>query len=134
MTLRRLFLAVASVALAVVLIAVLIKVGKIDLRVTLQQLRSVSLSSFTKLVLLNVLLAYFSSEKWRSIDAAWRHASDSVPSRTTSFALTSVGLALGMVLPIQISMATARTLGTYVHGRPLKRGTAGTCWSRALTS
>lgn len=126
MTLRRSLLVVASVALAIVLIALLIKVGKIDLRVTLQQLRSVSLISFTKLVLLNGLLVYFSSEKWRSIDAAWRRSSDSVPSRTTSYALTSAGLALGMLLPIQIAMATARTLGTYVHGRPLKRGTAGT--------
>ena len=126
MTLRRSLLAVASVALAIVLIALLIKVGKINLRVTLQQLRSVSLISVTKVVLLNVLLVYFSSEKWRSIDAAWRHSSDSVPSRTTSFALTSAGLALGMLLPVQLAMATARTLGTYVHGRPLKRGTAGT--------
>jgi len=125
-TLRRLFLAIASVALAIVLVALLIKIGKIDLRVTLQQLRSVSLFSFAKLVSLNVLLVYFSSEKWRSIDAAWRHSSDSVPSRTTSYALTSAGLAMGMLLPVQVSMATARTLGTYVHGRPLKRGTAGT--------
>jgi len=121
-----LFLAIASVALAIVLVALLIKIGKIDLRVTLQQLRSVSLFSFAKLVSLNVLLVYFSSEKWRSIDAAWRHSSDSVPSRTTSYALTSAGLAMGMLLPVQVSMATARTLGTYVHGRPLKRGTAGT--------
>lgn len=126
MTLRRSFLAVASVALAIVLIALLIRVGKINLRVTLQQLRTVSLISFTKLVLLNVLLVYFSSEKWRSIDAAWRQSSDSVPSKPTSFALTSAGLALGMLLPVQLAMATARTLGTYVHGRPLKRGTAGT--------
>ena len=58
MTLRRSLLAVASVALAVVLIALLIKVGRINLRVTLEQLRSVSLISFTKLALLNVLLVY----------------------------------------------------------------------------
>ena len=126
MTLRRALLAAASVALAILLIVLLIKVGKIDLRVTLQQLKSVSLISFTKLALLNVLLVYISSAKWRSIDAAWRRSSDSVPSRITSFTLTSAGLALGMLLPVQLAMATARTLGTYVHGRPLKRGTAGT--------
>ena len=39
MTLRRALLAVASVALAIALIALLIKVGKIDLRVTVQQLQ-----------------------------------------------------------------------------------------------
>lgn len=126
MTLRRALLAVASAALGIVLIALLIKVSNIDLRVTAQQLRNVSLIAFAKLVALNVLLVYFSSEKWRSIDAAWRRSSDSVPSRTTSFTLTSAGLALGMLLPVQIAMATARTLGTYVQGRPLKRGTAGT--------
>ncbi len=126
MTLRRSLLAVASIGLAILLIALLIKVGKINLRVTLQQLRSVSLISFAKLALLNLLLVYFSTEKWRSIDAAWRRSSDSVPSRTTSFALTSAGLALGMLFPVHLAMATARTLGTYVHGRPLKRGTAGT--------
>ena len=126
MTLRRFLLAIASLALAVLLIALLIKVSKIDLRVTARQLESVSLLSFTKIVLLNVLLVYFSSEKWRSIDAAWRRSTDSAPSRMTSFTLTSAGLALGMLLPVQLAMATARTLGTYVHGRPLKRGTAGT--------
>jgi Lysylphosphatidylglycerol synthase TM region len=126
MALARLLLVVVSVVLAVFLIALLVKVAKIDLRVTLQQLLSVSLISFTKLVLLNCLLVYFSSEKWRSIDAAWRRSSDSVPSRATSFALTSAGLALGIFVPAQFAMATARTLGTYVHGRALKRGTAGT--------
>jgi hypothetical protein len=125
-TVRRALLAVASAGLGILLIALLIKVGRLDLRVTAQQLRSVSLIAFGKLVALNVLLVYLSSEKWRSIDAAWRRSSDSVPSRTTSFALTSAGLALGMFLPVQIAMATARTLGTYFHGRPLKRGTGGT--------
>jgi lysylphosphatidylglycerol synthase-like protein len=125
-TLRRALLAVASLTLAILLIALMIKIGKINLWLTLQQLQSVSLISFAKLVLLNVLLVYFSNEKWRSIDAAWRRFSDSVPSMTTSFTLTSAGLALGMLLPVQLAMATARTLGTYFHGRPLKRGTAGT--------
>jgi uncharacterized membrane protein YbhN (UPF0104 family) len=33
---------------------------------------------------------------------------------------------MGIFLPLQLAMAAARTLGTYVHGRALKRGTAGT--------
>lgn len=126
MKMRRSLLTVASVALAIALIAVLINVGKIDLRLTLQQLKNVSLISFTKLVVLNALLVYLSTEKWRTIDAAWRSPSDSVPSRTTSYALTSVGLAVGIILPVQLAMATARTLGTSIHGGALKRGTAGT--------
>jgi hypothetical protein len=126
MTTRRSFLMTASVALAFALIVLLVKIGKVDLGVTLQQLKSVSFISFAKIALLNALLVCLSTEKWRSIDASWRRSSDSVQPRITSYALTSVGLALGIFLPLQLAMATARTLGTYVHGRALKRGTAGT--------
>jgi uncharacterized membrane protein YbhN (UPF0104 family) len=126
MKLRRLILMLASIALAFVLIVLLVKVGKVDLRVTLQQLKSVTLIAFAKIVLLNAFLVYLSTEKWRSIDAAWRRPSDSIQPKITSYAVTSVGLAMGVFLPLQLAMATARTLGTYIHGRALKRGTAGT--------
>jgi uncharacterized membrane protein YbhN (UPF0104 family) len=129
---RRSFLVGASVALSVVLIALLIRISRIDLRETFRQLQSVSLISFSKLALLNCLLVYLSTEKWRSIDAAWRHPSDSVPSRTTSFAVTSAGLALGILLPAQLAMATARTLGTYIYGAALKRGTIGTLFEQSF--
>jgi uncharacterized membrane-anchored protein len=79
MTMRRLFQMVLSVALALALIVLLVKVGKVDLRVTLQQLKRVSLMSFAKIALLNALLVYLSTEKWRIIDAAWRCPSDSAP-------------------------------------------------------
>lgn len=126
MTLRRTLLMIASGVLAIALIVLLIKAGKVDLRVTLEQLKSVSLVAFSRILLLNALLVYLSTEKWLSIDAAWRRPSDSIPPRITSYALTSIGLAVGIVLPVQVAMATARTLGTYVHGGALKRGTAGT--------
>jgi uncharacterized membrane protein YbhN (UPF0104 family) len=132
MSLRRVLLALASTALSVVLIALLIRVGKIDVRLTLHQLEGVSRTVFIKLVLLNALLIYISTEKWRSIDAALRHASDSVPPRTTSFAVTSAGMALGLVIPVQLGMTVARTLGTSVYGRPLKRGTAGTLFEQSF--
>jgi uncharacterized membrane protein YbhN (UPF0104 family) len=126
MTLRRVFLLLASVALGVILVVLLIRIGKIDLRLTLQQLKTVSPIAFLKLVLLNGILVYLSTAKWRSIDAFLRRPSDSVPSRITSFAVSSAGMALGLILPVQLGMTAARTLGTYVHGRPIKRGTAGT--------
>jgi uncharacterized membrane protein YbhN (UPF0104 family) len=132
MTLRRSFLWAASAALTVFLIVLLIKISKLDLRVTLQQLRSVSWLSFTKLVLLTTLHVYLSNLKWRRVDASLRHASDSAPSRTMSFALTSTGVALGQILPVQLSMSAARTLGTYFHGRALKRGTGGTLFEQAF--
>jgi len=126
MTLRRVLLLLASIALGVVLVALLIRVGKIDLRLTLRQLKSVSPLAFAKLVLLNALLVYLSTAKWRSIDKALRRPSDSVPSRVTSFAVSSAGMTLGLFLPVQLGMTAARTLGTYMHGRPIKRGTGGT--------
>ena len=131
-TLRRVFLLLASIALGVVLIYLLIRVGKIDLRLTLLQLESVRRVAFVKLVLLNGLVVYLSTAKWRSIDAVLRRSSDSVPSRITSFAVTSAGMSLGLVLPVQVGMTAARTLGTYFYGRPLKRGTVGTLFEQSF--
>ena len=69
---RRFFWGVGSLALTASLIVLLVKISRIDLRDTVQQLRSVTWLSFAKLLLLNGLLVYLSTEKWRSIDAAWR--------------------------------------------------------------
>lgn len=132
MNLRRSLLGIASIALTIFLVVLLIRISKIDLRVTLQQLRSISWLAFAKLLFLNGLLVYLSTEKWLSIDAAWRRSSDTVPSRATAFAHTSAGLALGILLPVQLAMSTARTFGTHVHGRALKRGTAGTIFEQGF--
>jgi uncharacterized membrane protein YbhN (UPF0104 family) len=115
-----------------VLVYVLIKVSKLDFRVTLQQLQSVSWVAFTKLVLLTGGHVYLSSLKWRCVDASLRRASDSAPSRMMSFALTSTGVALGQILPVQVSMSAARTLGTYFHGKAFKRGTGGTLFEQSF--
>ena len=132
MSLKRALLLIASFGLSVVLIALLIRVAKVDIWATLRQLKSVSWAAFFELVLLNCLLNLISTEKWRSIDVTLRHSTDSIPSRTASFTLTSAGLALGIFLPVQFAVATARTLGTYVHGGALKRGTAGTLYEQSF--
>ena len=132
MNVRRSFLWATSAALTVFLIVLLIKISKLDLRVTVQQLKSVSWVSFSELVLLTGLHVYLSSLKWRRVDANLRRSSDSAPSRTMSFALTSTGVALGQILPVQLSMSVARTLGTYFHGRAVKRGTVGTLFEQAF--
>ena len=132
MTLRRSFFWTASAALTVFLIVLLIKISKLDLHVTVQQLKSVSWISFSKLVLLTAVHVYLSSLKWRRVDASLRRPSDSAPSTTMSFALTSTGVALGQILPVQVSMSAARTLGTYFHGRAFKRGTGGTLFEQAF--
>jgi uncharacterized membrane protein YbhN (UPF0104 family) len=132
MRLRRVFFALASVTLSIVLIALLIRVGKIDLRLTLSELRDVRRMVWVKLVLLYGLLIYFSTEKWRSIDAAVRHASDPVPSKYASFAVTGAGMALGLVIPVQLGMTAARTLGMSIYGNTLKRGTASTLFEQSF--
>jgi uncharacterized membrane protein YbhN (UPF0104 family) len=129
---RRLSLGIASAALTILLIILLVKIGKIDFRLTLQQLRSVTLVSLAELVLLTGLHVYLSSQKWRCVDAALRRPSDSVPSRTMSYAFTSIGVALGQILPVQVSMSIARTVGTYFQGGALRRGTGGTLFEQSF--
>lgn len=132
MTRRRALLLVASFALSGFLIVVLVKVGKINLHATLEHLRHVSRIAFAGLVVLTALHIYLSNLKWRKIDAFLRRSSDSAPSGTASFAFTSLGVVLGQILPVQISMSAARTIGTYFYGSPLKRGTAGTLFEQSF--
>ena len=132
MNVRRCFLWGLSAGLTVVLILLLIRVSKLDFRVTLLQLRGVSGFSFFTLVLLTAGHIYLSSLKWRCVDARLRSVADAAPSRYMSFALTSLGVALGQLLPVQLSMSLARTLGTYFYGKALRRGTGGTLFEQAF--
>jgi uncharacterized protein (TIRG00374 family) len=132
MSVKRALQLIASFALSVALMALLINIAKIDVRLTLRHLRAVSWIAFAKIVLLSCLFNLLSTERWRSIDATLRRSTDSVPSRTASFALTSAGVALGIFLPVQLAVATTRTLGTYVHGGALRRGTAGTLYEQSF--
>jgi len=132
MRVRRILFLVFSVALAAGLVVLLIHLGKVNLHVTARMLRNVSVLNFAELVGLNALLIGISTARWRLIDAALRHPSDSVPSRTTAFFVTSMGMALGLILPVQIGMTTARTIGTHAYGRTLKRGTGGTIFEQSF--
>ena len=133
MKLRRIALFLVSVVLAIGLTLLLIRLGKVNLRLTWHQLERVSAVDFIKLVLLNCLLVYLSTEKWRSIDVALRRSSDFVPSRIASFFISSAGMALGLILPVQLGMVhLARTIGTNINGRALKRGTVGTLFEQGF--
>lgn len=132
MKLSRILLAVVSVALAAVLIVLIIRIGDIDLHATWHDIARANRLALVGLVLLNILLIYLSTEKWRSVDAALRTASDPVPSRTAAFGFTSAGMALGQILPVQLGMTTARTFGTHFYGSPLKRGAAGTLFEQSF--
>ncbi len=132
MSRRRAALLAASFALGGLFIAALIKVGKINLYATFEHLEHVNRAAFAGLVALTAVHIYLSSLKWRKIDAALRRSSDSAPSQVTAFSLTSIGVVLGQMLPVQIAMSTARTVGTYFYGSPLKRGTGGTLYEQGF--
>lgn len=129
---RRIAMFIVCVAAGVILTWVLVRVGKIDLRLTLRQLGNVSPAAFARLLLLNFLMVALSAEKWRCVDATLREPSDSVPSRISTFAFTSIGMALGLLLPVQFGMMSARTLGTYFYGKPFRRGAGGTLFEQSF--
>ncbi len=132
MNLRRVLLFLVSVAIAALLIGVLIHLGKVDLSLTLQQLEHANLISVIIMVLFNCLLVYLSTVKWRMVDVALRSSVDAVPSQVTSFFITSVGMALGLIIPTQIAMAIARTFGAHGYGKAIRRGTAGTVYEQSF--
>lgn len=132
MRMRRSVLLLASILLGALLVWLLIRLGKVDLLAMRHQIGQVSLANFGKLALLNGLLIQLSTMRWRIIDAALRHPSDSVPSWIAAYSMSSAGMALGMILPVQLGMTVARTAGTHAYGRTLKRGTGGTIFEQSF--
>lgn len=125
-------LLLVSVALGAALIWILIRLGKVNVAATLRQTESVRPYDFLVLAGLNALLVGLSTVKWRSVDAALRRDSDAVPSRIAAYSMSSLGMALGLLLPVQLGMTAARTVGTHVYGRTLKRGTGGTLFEQSF--
>jgi uncharacterized membrane protein YbhN (UPF0104 family) len=132
MKLRSLLVGAASAAIGVALIIVLVRAGHIDVRATLGQLRYVNRMLLAKLVLLTGFHILLSDLRWRTIDSVLRSPSDSSPSMLASFTVTSLGVVLGQILPVQVSMTTARTLGTHFYGRAAKRGALGTLFEQSF--
>ena len=129
---RRRLLIAASSALGVTLIIIFVEAAKTDLSLTLKQLQGVRLADFTKVVALTACHIYLSNWKWRAVDAALRCPTDSAPSQLLSFVLTTAGVTLGLLLPVQLTTTSTRTLGTYVHGRAIRRGTTGTLFEQSF--
>lgn len=132
MKLRRILSLIISALLGGLFLVLLIHLGNVNLRVTLEMLRHVSAVDFLELVSLNGLLVGLSTVKWRAIDAVLRRASDKVPSRMTVFFLSGMGMALGLILPVQLGMTAARTIGVRSYGGTLKRGTGGTVYEQGF--
>jgi uncharacterized membrane protein YbhN (UPF0104 family) len=88
--------------------------------------------AFVRLALLFALNSFLSSEKWRMTDRVISDGEGNPLPRSTAFGLTTMGVALGQFLPIQVSMSIARTLGTLFYGRALRRGTVATLFEQAF--
>lgn len=132
MNLRKTILAFGSITASVALIALLIKVSRIDLHAMLALLRSVDRFAFLRLTLLMGFNTYLSSQKWWLVDRAVRRRNDLPLPQRTCLTLTSIGVALGQILPVQIAVSIARTLGSWACGGAFLRGTLGTLFEQAF--
>jgi uncharacterized membrane protein YbhN (UPF0104 family) len=132
MNLRSVLLTLVSLILGVALVALLAVASGVGWHTFVVSLGTIDPMVLGRLSLLFALNTYLSSMKWRLTDRVVRGPADAALPRSTAFALTSIGVALGQVLPIQLSMSLARTLGTWVYGRALRRGTLGTLFEQAF--
>lgn len=130
MKVRSVFLSLVSITAGIVLIVALVRVAKVDPRAILQQLEYAKPVRFIGLALLMAFNIFLSGQKWQLMDRVLRRESDAALSRSAYFAFTSVGVALGQVVPTQVSMAVARVLGTQFRGRALTRGTVATLFDQ----
>ena len=121
-----------SLVVGLGLIVLLLLASSVRWQEVLGRSLAVDRMAFVRLSLLFALNSFLSSEKWRMTDRVISHGEGNPLSRSTAFGLTTVGVALGQFLPIQVSMSIARTLGTLVYGRALRRGTVATLFEQAF--
>ena len=130
--LRSFLLAFGSAALAISLLTMLVWASKIDLHTILVQLKNVRQTAFLELVLLIGLQSFLSAQKWRLVDSVVRQDSEPALPIAATFAMTSIGLAFGHILPLSVSMVAARTLGIYGRNKALQRSTIGTLFDQGF--
>ena len=121
-----------SLVVGVGLIVLLLLASSVRWQDVLSRSLAVDRMAFARLSLLFALNSFLSSEKWRMADRVITHGEVNPLPRSTAFGLTTVGVALGLFLPIQVSMSIARTLGTLVYGRALRRGTVATLFEQGF--
>jgi uncharacterized membrane protein YbhN (UPF0104 family) len=117
----------ASVALGVFLVVMLFAFTNIDLSVAWRLLTTVRLDTFLVIAILVAFNTFLAGEKWRLIaDRIGREDGPTMP-RLHYFAFTSIGVALGQVMPASLSLVASRSIGAYLYGgRPLIRSTSAT--------
>jgi uncharacterized membrane protein YbhN (UPF0104 family) len=132
MSFRSIITVIVSLVVGVGLIVLLLLASSVPWQEVLTRSLAVDRMAFVRLSLLFALNSFLSSEKWRMTDRVISHGEGNPLPRPTAFGLTAVGVGLGQFLPIQVSMSIARTLGTLVYGRALRRGTVATLFEQAF--
>ena len=129
---RSVLLTLLSLLVGITLVVLLAARADVSWHAFAIQLGTTDPVVFIRLSLLFALNTYLSSAKWRLTDRVLRGPTDGALPRSTAFAMSSIGVALGQILPIQFSMSLARTVGTWVYGRALRRGTLGTLFEQGF--
>jgi hypothetical protein len=117
----------ASAVLAAILLALLFAFTDLDLAATGRLLLGTNPQAFAEIVLLLVLNNVLAGEKWRLIVARVQQDDGRPMPRLLYFAFTSIGVALGQFLPVQLSLVFSRSIGAHLYGgRALARGAVAT--------
>jgi len=125
-------MAIASFAVGLALLTLVVSRSGLGLPEIFSRLAALDRIACLRLTGLLAVNTFLSSLKWRLTDSAMRRPSDGSPSHFESFTLSSIGTALGQVLPVQLSMPAARTLGAQIYGRAFERGTLGTFFEQSF--
>ncbi len=117
----------ASTALAVILLALLFVCTDLDLAAIGRLLLGVPPQALAEIVLLLGFNNVLAGEKWRLIAMRLQQDESRAMPRLLYFAFTSIGVALGQIVPAQFSLVLSRSIGAHLHGgRALSRGAAAT--------
>src|SRR5260370_1028213 len=117
----------ASAVVAVILVALLFVSADRDLGAIGHLLLGVPLPAFVAILLLLGLNSFLAGEKWRLIASRLHPDEGATMPRLLYFAFTSIGVALGQIIPAQLSLVLSRSIGAHLHGgRALSRGMTAT--------
>jgi uncharacterized membrane protein YbhN (UPF0104 family) len=120
----------ASVVLAVILLVLLVSFADLDLAATGRLLFPLRPQAFAEIVLLMGFNSFLAGEKWRLVVLSFDRGGSDIP-RPVYFALSALGVALGQILPVQVSTALCRWLGSRAYGgTAVKRGVGATMFEQ----
>ena len=117
----------ASTVLAVILLTLFFTYTDLDLAAIGRLLAEVPPLAFGEVMVLMGFNSFLAGEKWRLIALRLQQDDDRAMPRLLYFAFTSIGVALGQIVPAQFSLVLSRSIGAHLHGgRALSRGATAT--------